>query len=143
MGQRDTPKRGYRRSRDKKRVISASLRSPRAKRKPVVIRASLGARSPHYSWFIQTCAARFYYFLVTSQGRTEYSSFPFVPRYYCYDYCFHPLHLRARARETPSPFSLPLSLSVFSLCASLFFRLVRCRVGVRGTLLKNYTSKPL
>lgn len=65
LGQQDTLKRGYRRSRDKKRVISGM--NPRAKRKPVVIRVSLGARSPHYSWFIQTRAARFYYFLVTSQ----------------------------------------------------------------------------
>lgn len=53
--------------------------NPRAKRKPVVIRVSLGARararararSPHYSWFIQTRAARFYYFLVTSWRRTR------------------------------------------------------------------------
>lgn len=60
---------GYRRSRDKKRVIPGM--NPRDKRKPAVIRVSLGARSPHYSWFIQTRAARFYYFLVTSQAEWD------------------------------------------------------------------------
>lgn len=70
LGQRDTAKTGgYRRSRDKKRVIPGM--NPRDKRKPAVIRVSLGARSPHYSWFIQTRAARFYYFLVTSRAEWD------------------------------------------------------------------------
>lgn len=134
--------RGYRRSWDKKRVISSM--NPRAKRKPVVIRVSLGARSPHYSWFIQTRAARFYYFLVTSQGKTRvrYSSFLFVPRYYYYDHCFHPLHLRD---------FVSLFFTLSSLLSSLLFSLYVCLpssasftvASVCGTLLKNYTSKPL
>jgi len=115
------------RSRDKKKG------DPRAKRKPAVIRVSLGARSPHYSCFIQTRAARLYYFLVTSLGRTRvrYSSFPFVPRYYCYDHCF-PLHPRGLA------FSLLFSPYV-CLPSSASFTVA----SVCGTLLKNYTSKPL
>lgn len=44
LGQQDTPKRGYRRSRDKKKVILGM--NPRAKRKPTVIRVSLGAAKP-------------------------------------------------------------------------------------------------
>lgn len=64
-GEEERERGGYRLGRrDKKRVISHM--NLRVERKLVVIRVSLRrARSSHYSWFIQTRAARFYYFLVT------------------------------------------------------------------------------
>lgn len=126
---------GYRRSRDKKRVIPSM--NPRARRKPVVVRVSLGARSPHYSWFIQTRAARFYYFLVTSQGRTRVrcSSFPY--RDITVTTTVSTLSTRPRL-----PLFLPFCFfpSIFSFRVSPFFRLVHCRVGVRDASEKLHVQ---
>lgn len=136
---------GYRRSRDKKRVIPGM--NPRDKRKPAVIRVSLGAREAHITLGLYRHAplVSIIFLLlrrVVGRGRGRgSSSFPFVPRYYCYDHCFHPLHLRDSVCLF-SPCLLPSFYSLFT-CVPLLPPRSLVAVGVCGTLLKNYTSKPL
>jgi len=103
----------------------------RAERKSVVIRVSLGARAPHYSWFIRTRAARFYYFLVTSQGTAERGVAPLSRRDITLTTTvLHSLHLRAPFFSPPLP---PLTLCL-SLCLSLSL-FVSLRTHLSGFLL--------
>lgn len=109
--------------------------NPRAKRKPVVIRVSLGAREAHITLGLYRRAPLVsIIFLLLFVEEDKGTSFSFVPRYYCYDHRFHPpLSL------SPSPalyFSVSLSL-FFSLSSSsvhmppFFPRVARFCVGVR------------
>jgi len=113
--------------------------NPRAERKPLVIRVSLDARAPHYSWFIQTRAARFYYFLVTWQGTAERGVAP-LSAILRLQPPFSTLSISGPS--LPSGSRLPCSPLLSSQSLFLSVCLARCH-AVEGTLLKNCTSKPL